>query len=82
VKSITATQAARAFSDMLDAVERQEWFLITRDGRAIAEVRPARERTLGALFDALSALPRDPEWADETEQLRDASPGWEDRWSG
>ena len=47
---MTATEASRNFSDLLDAIERGETVTITRGHHAVAEVRPARsvpERTFG-----------------------------------
>ncbi|TMG47473.1 MAG: type II toxin-antitoxin system Phd/YefM family antitoxin [Chloroflexi bacterium] len=42
-KRITATEASRSFSEILDAVEhRSEEFLVERHGRPIAAVTPAR----------------------------------------
>jgi antitoxin (DNA-binding transcriptional repressor) of toxin-antitoxin stability system len=41
---------------LLDAVERGESFIVTRDGRAIAELRPiTRQRRRGALTAELQA---------------------------
>ncbi|MDR1186720.1 MAG: type II toxin-antitoxin system prevent-host-death family antitoxin [Bifidobacteriaceae bacterium] len=71
MKTITATKAARGFSEMLDAVERQESFTITREGKPIAEVRPAKQYTLAGLFEVLERLPRDPEWGDDIEAALD-----------
>ncbi|MDR1294737.1 MAG: hypothetical protein LBK59_07245 [Bifidobacteriaceae bacterium] len=78
---ITATKAARAFSEMLDAVERQESFTITRGGRAIAEVRPVHRYTLATVAQAFDPLPRDPAWADDVELARPPDLVWEDPWS-
>ncbi|MDR1152368.1 MAG: type II toxin-antitoxin system Phd/YefM family antitoxin [Bifidobacteriaceae bacterium] len=78
---ITATRAARAFSEMLDAVERQESFTITRGGRAIAEVRPVRRYTVAGAAQAFDTLPRDPAWAEDVELTRSPDLVWEDPWS-
>ncbi|MDR1213595.1 MAG: hypothetical protein LBK54_05850 [Propionibacteriaceae bacterium] len=67
---ITATKAARSFSQLLDAVERQESFTIMRGGKAVAEVRPVRPYTLSSAADALDGWPRDAAWADEVERTR------------
>jgi antitoxin (DNA-binding transcriptional repressor) of toxin-antitoxin stability system len=53
MRTMTATEAARNFSDLLDAIERGETVVITRDRRAIAEVRPPRSRTGADLRAAL-----------------------------
>jgi len=42
---MTATDASRGFSDLLDAVERGETVKITRGGEAVAEIAPARRKT-------------------------------------
>ena len=42
---MTATEASRNFSDLLDAIERGETVTITRGHHAVAEMRPARRRT-------------------------------------
>jgi len=54
---MTATDASRGFSELLDAVERGETVTITRGGREIAELRPAPRYTVGALVAALRELP-------------------------
>src|SRR5690606_21486421 len=43
--TMTATEASRRFSDLLDAFEGGETITITRGNRPIAEIRPARRRT-------------------------------------
>lgn len=42
---MTATEASRGFSDLLDAVESGETVRLTRGGHVVAEVRPAAVRT-------------------------------------
>jgi prevent-host-death family protein len=50
---MTATEASRHFSDLLDAVERGERVTILRGSRPIAEIGPARRRTGADLRAAL-----------------------------
>jgi prevent-host-death family protein len=52
VKRITATEASRSFSRVLDAAEHGgESFLIERNGRPVAELRPApKTSTVGDLL--------------------------------
>ena len=50
---MTATEASRNFSDLLDAIERGETVTITRGHHAVAEMRPARLRTGADLRAAL-----------------------------
>ena len=45
MRTLSATEASRGFSDLLDAVEHGESVIITRGGRAVAEIRPASQRT-------------------------------------
>jgi len=50
---MTATEASRHFSDLLDAVERGESVLIVRGSNAVAEIGPAHRRTGADLRAAL-----------------------------
>jgi prevent-host-death family protein len=45
VKTMTATEASRHFSDLLDAVERGETITIVRGSHPVAEIGPAHRRT-------------------------------------
>jgi prevent-host-death family protein len=45
VRVISATEASRKFSDLLDAIERGETVTVTRGNRPVAEIGPARRRT-------------------------------------
>lgn len=54
MRTITATEASRRFSDLLDAIERGESVTVTRGNRPIAEIRPARLRTGKDLREALA----------------------------
>ena len=68
---VSATDAARQFSDLLDAVEhRGEHFTIVRRGRAIAHLEPMG-RGRGADTKALLLEHRpDRSWADELAAVR------------
>jgi antitoxin (DNA-binding transcriptional repressor) of toxin-antitoxin stability system len=57
VRTITATEASRNFSGLLDAIERGETVTITRGNHVIAEIRPARRRTGTDLRAALEHIP-------------------------
>lgn len=57
MKTLTATEASRHFSDLLDAVERGETIIIVRGSRPVAEVGPARRRTGADLRSALADVP-------------------------
>jgi len=54
---MTATEASRHFSDLLDAVERGETVAIVRGGHPVAEIGPAHRRTGADLRTALADLP-------------------------
>lgn len=57
MRTITATEASRRFSDLLDAIERGETVIITRGNHAVAEIGPARRRTGADLRSALADVP-------------------------
>jgi prevent-host-death family protein len=54
MRTVTATEASRHFSDLLDAVERGETVTIMRGNRPVAEISPARRRTGADLRAALA----------------------------
>lgn len=54
---MTATEASRKFSDLLDAIERGETVTITRGNQPVAEIGPARRRTGADLRTALAGIP-------------------------
>jgi len=72
---VTATDAARQFSDLLDAVEHDgERFTIVRHGKAVAQIEPVT-RGRGAL--AKKILRRgspDVDWATELADTRELLP--------
>jgi prevent-host-death family protein len=57
MRTMTATEASRNFSDLLDAIERGETVTITRGNRPVAEIAPARGRTGADLRTALKGIP-------------------------
>ena len=66
MRTMTATEASRRFSDLLDAIEHGETVIITRGSHAVAEIGPARRRTGADLRAALSDLPPpDDRFADD-----------------
>jgi antitoxin (DNA-binding transcriptional repressor) of toxin-antitoxin stability system len=66
MRTITATEASRNFSDLLDAIERGETVTITRGHHAVAEMSPARRRTGAGLRAALETIPPpDDRFADD-----------------
>jgi prevent-host-death family protein len=83
VRSLTATDAARRFSELLDAVERRgESFLVVRRGRAVARIEPARAANGKLVKEILRSNPADHEWASELRELRAALTIEERPWNG
>jgi prevent-host-death family protein len=82
MKQLSATDAARRFSDVLDRVESdRESFVVVRHGRPVATIGPAGNGTGRAAKDALRAHRPDPGWAAELRELRDwVGPADTDRW--
>ena len=77
--TITATEAARSFSDLLNRVRyRGETFRIVRSGEEVAQLTAASLRpevTLRALLSKLQAeRTGDPDFADELEQIQAEQP--------
>jgi prevent-host-death family protein len=68
---VSATEAARNFADILDAVEhRGEHFTVVRRGKPIAHLEPARPG-LGADAKALlRGHRRDARWSEELSSIR------------
>jgi antitoxin (DNA-binding transcriptional repressor) of toxin-antitoxin stability system len=68
---VTATDAARNFADLLDAIEhRGEHFTIVRRGKAIAHLEPMN-RGSGADVKALLRRHRpDPRWMTDLDEVR------------
>lgn len=68
---ISATEAARRFSDMLDSVEHEKReYTIVRRGKAVAHLEPVSS---GRGADAKAMLRRhstDKEWSEELRELR------------
>ncbi len=83
LEQLSATDAARRFSAVLDRVEqRGESVVIVRHGRAVATIGPAGAGTGKALKAVLGAHRPDPELADEVRELRELVGPAQDRWRG
>lgn len=68
---LSATQAARRFSEVLDAVERRgESFVVLRRGRAVAHIGPAAAVQGLTLKALLRGTPPDEAWASDLRSLR------------
>ena len=73
MREVTATEAARGFSALLTAVERDsETFVITRGGRVIARIEPAGGTSGAAVKALLRHYPKDDDWAAELAAMRGA----------
>ena len=83
MRRLSATDAARRFSELLDAVERRgETFLVVSRGHAVARIEPARAANGKHVKEILRASPPDRRWASELGELR-AALAIEDRlWTG
>ena len=71
MKTMTATEASRSFSGLLDAVERGESFVIVRGGVRIATLGPATSGN-GAAVKGLLADSPDAAFAADIEAARSA----------
>ncbi len=81
MKQLSATDAARRFSDVLDNVESEgETFIVVRRGRVVATIGPALAGTGRALKRELRERRPDPEWATELRELRDSVGPVADPW--
>lgn len=80
---LSATEVARRFSEVLDAVEhRGETFTITRNGRVIAQLGAARPVTGARLKQRLREHPPDEAWLRELRELRELLELEERAWPG
>lgn len=68
---ITATEAARNFADLLDAIEhRGEHFTIVRRGRVVAHLEPIRSGRGAEVKRMLLEHPVDAAWVDDLASVR------------
>jgi antitoxin (DNA-binding transcriptional repressor) of toxin-antitoxin stability system len=83
MKRLSATEAARRFSDVLDAVEtRRESFVVLRRGRAVATIGPATGATGVRIKEVLRQHPPDSAWAGDLHAVRTALADDTDPWRG
>lgn len=81
MKQLSATEASRRFSEVLDEVERGgESYVVVRHGRAVATIGPASGGTGKALKAALRDHQPDDAWADELRELRESIEPVTDPW--
>ena len=68
---MTATDAARKFSDLLDAVEhRGEHYTVVRRGRPVARLYPVPHGSGADVKSALRNQRPDPSWSADLAELR------------
>lgn len=84
MRTVSATEASRRFSDLLDAIEAGETVTVTRGNRSIAEIRPAPHRTGRDLRVALAEVspPDDRFAADIADAVGYLTPEEADPWAG
>lgn len=82
MRTMTATDASRAFAALLDEAERGETIIITRGGRRIATVGPADLSNGSDVVALLGDPPVDDEFARDVSAAREAveltEPAWPD----
>ncbi len=71
MQEVSATEAARRFADLLDAVEhRGERFTIVRRGKTIATLQPAKEGHGSEVKALLRRRTPDAEWMEDIAAVR------------
>ncbi len=71
MSEVTATEAARSFADLLDAVEhRGETFTIVRRGKAIATLLPMKAGHGAAVKELLKRHRPDRAWMGDVSAVR------------
>ena len=83
MKDISATEAARNFSELLDAVEhRQESFVVVRKGRPVARLVAAGGASGAVIKRILREHSPDRHWEAELDELRSLMEPEEPHWNG
>lgn len=71
MRRLTATEAARRFSELLDQVESDgESFVVERRGRPVASIAPVAAVSGRAVKALLRAQQEDREWAKDLVDIR------------
>jgi len=79
---ISATEAARRFSEILDAVEhRGESFVIVRRGRPVARMGPATKASGESIKEILNRHAPDRGWEKELREVRAVVSVEDRRWT-
>lgn len=80
MRTVTATEASRSFAALLDDAERGRSVVITRGGRRIATLGPARASNATAVLAVLSSAPDDGDFSADVLAARKAvvseGPAW------
>jgi antitoxin (DNA-binding transcriptional repressor) of toxin-antitoxin stability system len=76
---VTATEAARRFSELLNRVRyERETFVILRGGEAVGQLGPIESRSATTFRDLIATLNRvekpDEQFADDLEQIQAGQP--------
>ncbi len=80
---MTATEAARSFSELLNRVAAGEEVEVTRSGAPVAVIRPAHSRLISAerFTELIDSAPRaDEDFTEDVLRLRAAVGAPEDPW--
>ena len=71
MKKLTATDAARRFSEVLDEVEnKRETFLVLRNGKVVAQLGPVAAASGRVVKELLRTRKPDKAWAGELARVR------------
>lgn len=73
MRTMTATQASRAFAALLDEAERGETIVITRGGRRVATLGPSTSGNGRAVRGLLASASVDDAFGDDVMAARDAA---------
>ena len=72
MSEITATEAARKFADLLDAVEHDgQRYTITRRGKAIAHIEPVSRGHGADVKELLRRHRPDADWSSDLNEVRE-----------
>ena len=74
MRIVTATEASRSFAALLDEAERGETVVVTRGGRRIASIGPARASNGAEFLALLAERGVDGDFADDVSPAREAVP--------
>lgn len=80
MRTVTATEASRSFAAILDEAERGHAVVVTRGGRRIATIGPAKASNGAEVIALLGANPTDEGFAADVLAAREAvvleGPAW------